>query len=174
MLKQRRSTRSSSAQYVQQMMKIIDEFAEETGKKLYDLHEVAAWAYHKRKLQPRPRNIINDLAKQLATAARQDYIEDENGGSVRQRHAVKKKLHGKQSTFWFMMEDATPEDMRLSAQARRRGTLADVLQIDRDMRYYNKHYNPGDQILIDYNFNKDIEERQLPTEYPEARPDENQ
>jgi len=156
------------------MMDIIDEFAEETGKTLYDLHEVAAWAYRKGKLLPRPRNIINDLARQLAAAARQDYVEDENRAPVRQRHAVRKKIHGKQMTFWFMMEDATPEDMRLSAQARRRGTLADVLQIDRDVRYYNSHYNPGDHILIDFNYNKDIEERQLPTEYPDSRPDENQ
>lgn len=169
MSKQKQKPRQSS-EYVKQMMDIIDQYVEETGETLYDLHEVAAWAHRKKKLEPRPRNIIIDLAKQLAAASRQDYVKDANGESVRQRHAVRKKINGEQMTFWFMMEDGTPEDMRLSAQNRRRGALADVLQIDRDIRYYNKNYNPGDPIQLDFNYNKDIEERQLPTEYPDSPP----
>jgi len=136
MLKQKTHQNSS---YINQMMNIIDRYVEEAGEKTYDLHDVASWAYQKKLLQPRPRNIINDLAKQLAIAARQDYITDEDGEPVRHRHAIRLKQRGKQLTFWFKMEDATPENMRLSAQARRRGTLADVLQIYRDIKYYNKN-----------------------------------
>jgi hypothetical protein len=87
---------------------------------------------------------------------------------------VKRESGGKQLMFWFKMENATPEDMRLSAQARRRGTRADVFQIVRDVKYYNSHYNPGDPIQLDFNFNKDIEEQQFPTEYPDAPPADNQ
>ena len=171
MLKQKTHRNTS---YGKQMMEIIDLYVAETGKKTYDLHDVASWAYRKDLLQPRPRNIINDLAKQLAMAARQDYVQDENDEPVRQRHAIRIKQKEKQLTFWFKMEDATPEKMRLSAQDRRRGTLADVLQIDRDIRYFNKKFNPGDAIQLDFDFNKDIEEKQLPTEYPEAPPTEDQ
>ena len=59
MLKQKTHRNTS---YGKQMMEIIDLYVAETGKKTYDLHDVASWAYRKDLLQPRPRNIINDLA----------------------------------------------------------------------------------------------------------------
>jgi len=164
----------SPSQYTKELLAIIDLYVEETGDKAYDLHHVAAWAHRKGLFDPQPHDVIKQFAKELARAARQDFIVDENGEPVRQRHAVTIDRGGKQLTFWFKMEDATPANMRLSAQARRRGALADVLQIVRDIKYYNKKYNPGDPIQLDFNYNKDIEERQQPTEYPDAPPADDQ
>jgi len=166
--------RRSHSQYVRDLLGIIDKYVEEKSDKYPDLHEVAAWAYRNKLFEPQPHDVLKQFAKELARAARQDFIEDENGEPVRVRHAVKIDSAGKQLTFWFKMEDATPENMRLSAQARRRGTRADVFQIVRDVKYYNNHYNPGDAIQLDFNFNKDIEEQQFPTDYPDAPPADNQ
>ena len=160
----------SLSQDVKQRLAIVDLYTEETGDKTPDLHYVAAWAYRKGLFDPQPHDVIKQFAKELARACRQDFIEDENGEPVRQRHSVKVDQGGKQLVFWFKMEDASRENMRLSAQARRRGTLADVLQIVRDVAWYNKKYNPGDPLQLDFNYNKDIEERQQPTEYPDAPP----
>ena len=80
----------------------------------------------------------------------------------------------KQLTLWPKMEDMTPEKMRLSLQVRKTGSLQDVLQIERDKRYFNKHHNPGDPIEMDYNMNPDVEEHFLPDEYPEEPPADDQ
>jgi hypothetical protein len=70
------------------------------------------------------------------------------------------------------MEDMVPAEIRRSLTSRRTGTGQDILQIERDRRFYNKHYNPGDPIELDYNFNTDVEEHFLPTDYPDAPPPE--
>jgi len=72
------------------------------------------------------------------------------------------------------MEDGTPDQMKLSSQQRRKGIAADVFQADRDLKYYNTHYNPGDPIEADWNFNSDVLERQQPGEYDDTPPDEDE
>ena len=70
------------------------------------------------------------------------------------------------------MEDIAPAPMRASLNARSKGCGEDVLQIERDRRYFNKHHNPGDPIEMDYNFNTAVEEHFMPTEYPDAPPED--
>jgi hypothetical protein len=156
--------------YYRQLLKVVDEYTVETGIKMPDLMEVAAWGFRNGKLAPPPQNVIRQIARMLSRACRQDYIPDENGEPVRRRHVVKETKGDQQLTFWFKIEDATPDQMRLSAALRRNGSLADMFQLDRDVCYYNKHFNPGDPIQLDFNFNPDIAERHLPTEYDETPP----
>ena len=99
------------------------------------------------------------------------YIEDDNGEPVRRRHAYTVKNDGQQVFSWFKIEDATPEKMRLSAQGRRDGSLMDLLQLVRDINFYNKHYNPGDPLEVDANFTPDIAELGMPAEYPDSPPE---
>jgi hypothetical protein len=86
------------------------------------------------------------------------------------RHAFKEP--GQQHTLWVKIEEATPHQMHVSAQARRKGVLMDVLQIDRDLGYFNNHHNPGDPIQMSWDFNADVDEQHMPTEYPDAPPDD--
>jgi hypothetical protein len=62
--------------------------------------------------------------------------------------------------------------MRASLNSRSKGCGEDILQIERDRRFYNKKYNPGDPIEMDYNFNTAVEEHFMPTEYPDKPPDD--
>jgi hypothetical protein len=41
----------------------------------------------------------------------------------------------------------------------------DILQLHRDLKYFNKHHNPGDPVQMDFNFNPDVEEHDLPPDY---------
>lgn len=160
----------SKTQWVRDRLAIIDKYSEATGQKNVDLRDAASWAHRNGLMDLQPVDVIKRLAKELASASRQDYIEDENGEPVRLRHAVKIIEGEKQFTFWFLMKDATPEQMRLTAQARRRGALSDVMQIERDLRYYNKHFNPGDPIQMSFNYDPDVAEHFMPTEYPDTPP----
>ena len=159
--------------YYKQLLALIDQYVDETGSRsAVDLRLVAAWAIQKGLWQPQREDKIKRLAKELSRASRDDYIPDEEeGGFVRQRVAYKVKSGDVQLTFWVMMKDATPMQMRNGAQWRRNGILADCLQLDHDMRYYNKHYNPGDPIQQEFNFNPDVEEKRHPGEYQDRAPD---
>jgi hypothetical protein len=157
--------------YARQLREITEQYVEASGSEDPNLKDLAKWAYENGKIEKPDIDIIKILAKAFARALQQDFFSNENGDPVRHWHAYKEKRGEKQLTFWFKMEDGTPEKMRLSAQWRRRGTLLDVMQLDRDIDYFNKHYNPGDAIAMDYNFNPDVTEQRLPTEYPEAPPE---
>ena len=158
--------------YNKQILQFVDEYERETGESAEDLMAVAQWAHKNGKWEPRPRNPVKELARDLARASRQDYITDEQGEPVRRRHSYPVLRGEVQLTFWVKIENATPEKMKLSLQGRRNGALADVLQADRDRRYYNAHYNPGDPIQMSWNFDLDVEERQYPDEYPEGPEEE--
>ena len=73
----------------------------------------------------------------------------------------------RRSTLWPNMENMAPAKFRLSLTSRRNGTVQDALQIERDRRYFNRHYNPGDPIDMEWNITPDIEEHFMPAEYPE-------
>lgn len=156
--------------YTKALLRIVDEFKKETGDVEPDLNDVAVWA-HTQGLMDLPKvDPFRQMARTLARACRQDYFVDENGEPVRRRHAVKEKRGYKQLTFWPNMEDMTPAKLRTSLTCRRKGSGQDILQIERDRRYFNKNFNPGDPIEMDYDFNKDVEEHFMPTDYPDAPP----
>lgn len=154
--------------YQRQVLAIIDRYIDETGDKNPDYQTVAAWAYRLGLIEPPPYSIVKQIARVMARASRDDYITDDNGEPVRRRMNFTDQRGDKQMVFWFKMEDATPEKMRLSAMRRRNGTLMDVLQLHRDITYFNSRHNPGEPLLFDANFNPDIEERQQSDEYPEG------
>lgn len=166
----RRKTRKPSL-FNKQVLEAIDDYCRETGTTEYDAIDVARWAEQNGRIELQPLDIIKRLAKVISRASQQDYLTDKNGEPVRHRHCYREKRGDKQLTFWFKMENATPEKMRLSVQIRLNGPRMDVLQIDRDLSYFNENYNPGDPIEADYNFNPFVAERHLPTEYPDVRPE---
>lgn len=155
--------------YYRQILAYLPEYEQETGAPAGDYDLVAAWAYHKKKWKPPPRDFIRQLARDLARASAQDFISDENEEPVRWRYPVRDKKT--QKTFWVTMDKASPEQIKMSAQNRRNGAMSDVLQIVRDLSYFNGHYNPGDPIQMSFNFDLDISERQMPTDYPDAPPE---
>jgi hypothetical protein len=160
--------------YVKHLWDIAQMFIKETGADpgCLDTNALAFWAYKKKHLEPQQRDVIKQLAREFSRAFRQQYIVDENGEPVRRVHAYRERRGDVQNTFWFMMEEATPQKMRLSAGARRRGALSDVMQIYRDLKYFNKNHNAGDPVGMSFNFDMDIAEKELPTEYPEEAPPE--
>lgn len=171
MIPERKKPRPLSL-YCRQILKYVEEYESKFGNGSgEDLNAVAEWAFRQGKWEPPRRNPARDLARDLAKASRQDYIKDDQGEPVRRRHSYPVTRGEVQLTFWVKIEDATPENMKISLQGRRNGALMDVLQADRDLRYYNKHYNPGDSIQLSWNFDLDVEERLYPSEYPEEPPE---
>lgn len=158
--------------YQKKLLQFVDRYIAETGRTTVDMIHVAMWAISNGLWEPRKIDVARQLQRDLSRAARQDYITDDEGEPVRRRHSYKVTSGEKQLTLWVSVEKATPRQMRLSAQARRRGILADCIQVERDLRYYNKNYNPGECIQLSFNFEPDMEERQLPRDYDDSPPPE--
>jgi hypothetical protein len=157
--------------YSRQLLAIVDKYKAETGEQEPNLYKAAMWAEEKGLIDLPIVDPHRVLARNLARACQQDYVVDENGEPVRRRHAVKIVIADEQTTLWPNMEHINPAKMRASLNRRRKGSGEDILQIERDRRYYNKKHNPGDPIEMDYNYNTDVEEHFMPTEYPDAPPE---
>jgi len=160
-----------TASYFRQLQDIMHQYREETGVADLDLDTVLRWAEEKG-LVSRPQvDPRLKLKRDMAAAARDEVIIDENGDSVRRVHAYRINAGEKQQTLWGFIEDMTPQKWRTSMSHRRRGLKSGVLQCDRDNQYWNKHYNPGDPNILDWNFNPDVTEDRMPTEYSDTPPE---
>jgi len=68
---------------------------------------------------------------------------------------------------------AKPNHMRISLQQRRQGIYGRVRQHKTDLDSYNDNNSFKVTLpLFDYDFNKDLEEATLPTEYPDGDSDD--
>ena len=107
-------------------------------------------------------------SRDLGRALSKEYIEDENGEPVRRRHSYTTET---QLTLWKVIDDLTPDEMRVSYQITRRRVGGEVFQKQRGIDYYNKNINPGDPIETSWNYDADIEDRKMPDEYPDQPPE---
>ncbi len=157
--------------YAKSLQRFIDNYVAETGEEVIDMRAVAAWAINKRLWEPPKKTGIDLLAQDLSRAAREVYIEDEGGNPVRKRHAYRIKQGDKQLTFWVDIETAKPGQMKLSVLQRRLGIVGDCIQLQTDVDYYNGHNVHYATIPLGLDFTKDVADKKMPTDYPDAPPD---
>lgn len=141
---------------------------------MLDLDEVTIWIDGTGHYKVAPITPHQQIKQELARALRSAKFTDEEGNEIRQAHSVRLKKKGdqQQQVLWSFIEDARPEHMRLSLQQRRQGILANCHQHSLDTNWYNRHNKFDAQLrLFDYDFNKDLEEKDMPTDYPESAPD---
>lgn len=141
-------------------LEIMDDYVVETHNDRPDPLQVAKWAYDNERMPLPQTNYFRVMARILAQACRADFLLDEHDEPVRRRICVRRGKKRSQ-THWVFIQEVTPQEMRRSLQVRRTGTSNDILQIERDRRYYNKHINLGDPIEIDHDVNIDVEEHFL-------------
>jgi len=161
--------------YSRQLQRFIDEWRHETGADDVDMRLVAAWAINKGLWQPPRKTAVELLARDLSRAAREDYIEDDEGNPVRKRHAYRVKQGDQQLTIWVDIDTAKPGQMRLSVLQRRLGIVGDCIQLQHDVNYYDSHNKHGAKLpQLSLDFGPDVTERNLPTEYPDAPPEDDE
>jgi hypothetical protein len=139
---------------------------------------VAEWAIDEGLWKRPPMDPREVLRRQIRSALREEYIVDDQGREVRANHPFMEEVSTpdgpKLRSTWYPIFDMPPQKMRAAFQMRRRAALADVVQLKLDFESYNDN-NHFRAVLDppDFNFNKDIEEMNMPTEWPtEAMEDE--
>jgi hypothetical protein len=156
-----------------QLQAMVHDYMEAMGVSEVDLDEVAAWAVSTGRYQRPPVSIIKQCREQLSEACRSEHFTDPQGRDVRQMHPVKVYDGSKQMVFWADFRTARPSHMRLSFQQRRQAILADCNAHKVDVDSYND--NNAFQVKLpgfSYNFDPDMAEQNLPTEYIDDKPEE--
>jgi hypothetical protein len=155
-----------------QLQGMVHEYMEEMGVSEVDLDEVAAWAVTTGRYQRPPISIVKQCREQLSEACRSEHFKDPQGRDVRSMHPVKIYEGSRQLVFWADFRTARPSHMRLSSQQRRRAILADCSAHKIDVESYND--NNSFQVKLpgfSYNFDQDLAEQGMPTEYLDEKPE---
>ncbi len=152
----------------EQLQAIVHAYMIEYGLEEVNLDDVAAWAVKMGLYQRQPKTMIQTAKEEIARALRAERHVDPQGRTVRTMHPV--KIEGEQGALWEWvdMRTARPKRMRAAFSYRRQAIVADVLRHKTDVDSYNDNNRFGVQIpLFDYDFNKDVAESELPTNYDE-------
>ena len=154
---------------------LMDKYAETHLDEGPETHPelVAAWAIKHGLWKWVPINPEEILRRQLSRSLREEYIDDPQGRTVRAFHPIIGEVMTQDGmrrlSTWYKIFDAPPKIMRQSMQLRRRAALADVVQLKIDFDSYNENNIFREAIEpLDFDFNKDIEEMKMPTEYPDT------
>jgi hypothetical protein len=131
---------------------------------------IVRWAMKNGSYQPSGGSVLKLAAREFARAMRDEYYTDAQGRRVRKKHAYRVSkmtpLGERQYTLWVDILDAGPAEMRLAFRQRRGAILCDCKQLKTDVDSYNDNNFHGAQLEMDFNFEEDLEEIALSTEYP--------
>ena len=144
--------------YTEQMQKLWTLYEDDGQPTPATAHDVAEWAIRQRLWQPRPADIVDQCADDLARAAREEYITDAKGRRVRAKHSARVSRDGKQYSLWADIRTAPRTHMELAFRQRRIQIVGDCRQLKSDVDSYNDA-NPGlTPIPMLFDFNDDLEE----------------
>jgi hypothetical protein len=155
------------------LQEMADLYRREVTNEPVELTVVAKWGIQHGLWKPTYKSPEEILAGELGQALREQYLDDPQGRRVRRKHArrVEELLSDgstKQHVFWDDITTATPDHMQASLQQRRRLILADCQQLKTDVDSYNENFNnSGTLVQTSFDFNEDLVESELPSEYPE-------
>jgi hypothetical protein len=145
-----------------------------------DPRRVTIWAYDEGLWVPKETAPQEILRRKLCRALRHQYKLDPQGREVRANFAVVEEVETadgpKRSAQFYPIFKAPPDVVRQALALDRKQALATVQQMKLDFDSYNDNNEFGAQLPpLDLDFNKDIAEMSLPTEYdPDPYGDEDE
>lgn len=167
--KRLRSTRTEQDQ------RIVQEYIEEHNTTDVDPDQLTAWAINTGRVQEVPSDFFRETRKRFTKAMRDEHYIDPEGREVRKRLPIRIKGEKKQKSIWIELLDSKPNKVGLALSQQRRGILSWVRRHKDTRDSYNDNNAFGAQLpLFDYNFNKDLTEEEMPTEYPDHAPEEDE
>lgn len=155
-----------------QLQSIVHDYMEEFGVDEVDLDVVAQWALDTGRYQRKPLDMLKQCKRELSRALRSEHHVDPQGREVRTMHPVRVKDGPEQLVIWADIRNAKPSHMRVSLQQRRQAILRDCYRHSVDTESYNDNNTFKVTLpLFSYDFNTDLDELKLPTDYPEGEAD---
>jgi hypothetical protein len=152
----------------EELIDLAHEYQQTHAVEVINLDDVSKWAVstgrYKRSFRSEQQNCKEDLARAL----RSERHIDPQGRTVRTMHAIRIVSGLKPLYEWEDLRIARPDRIEIAFSQRRTGIYADVVRHKEDLDSYNENNIYGATLeQFSYNFDLDIEESQLPTEYLE-------
>lgn len=154
------------------MLYLLDQYkAAHPGEPLpLDPAKAAIWAYESGLWTLRETDPREVLRRKMCRALRHEYITDPQGREVRANYAAVVEVQTpegpKRKSQFYPIFKAPPEVARQALALDRKQALATVQQMKLDFDSYNDNNEFGFTLEpLDLDFNKDIEEMNLPAEY---------
>ncbi len=149
------------ASYNEQLQRIWHEYEKEKGFLPATSRDACAWGVARGMIEMPEVDPVDELAKDMSRALREEYGTDRYGRRYRKNHAVRVTKGGVQITMWAIMGNAPLEHMRKAFVQRRQQIVGDCVQLDTDVRVYNDLNPDQEEIQIPFDFNDDVEENRL-------------
>lgn len=135
-----------------------------------DPARIAQWAYESGNWKPKEIDPVEVLRRKLCRAFRHEYITDPQGREVRASipsvEEVRTQDGTKRMSKFYPLFEAPPAVAVQFIQLERRILVENAVQLTLDLESYNDNNIYGATVpSIDWNIGKDMDERNLPTEY---------
>jgi hypothetical protein len=124
--------------------------------------EIAVWALEKGLLRPKERDIVGEVADDIARAKREVYRVDAKGRRYRAKHAVRTNIAGVSFARWGDIDVEDPIFIRKSFSQKRRHIAGECYWLKVDTDHFNDVYaGTPNQMVLELDFTNDVAERQL-------------
>jgi hypothetical protein len=140
------------------LKQIVMEYRLSGGKWPASAQAIAGWAIGTRRWQPRPSAQINQCARELSRAMREEYITDRKGRRVRVKHPVVQQNGDTQVVLWDDIRTASRVHMEMSFAQRRNRIVGDCRQLKMDADSYNDAHPNDEPIQLVFDFTFDLAE----------------
>ena len=140
------------ATYYEQLQEIVDNYIQAGEEWPAESRQVAAWAIREKLWQPHPSSLVSQCAEALSQAMREEYIVDDQGRTVRAKHAARIE----QKVLWADIRTAPRQHMEIAFKQRRRAILGDCRQLKLDVDSFNENRAPAEPIQMIFDFTNDL------------------
>lgn len=144
--------------YRDDLQKIANQYFEAGADGPATAREIAAWAIDRGLWEPQRAHVIDQCAREIAHAMREEYIRDPQGRRVRRKHTARLEVEGKQQNLWDDYQKAPREFMEIAFQQRRNHIVSECRQLKTDVDSYNDNVSPLCPIQMIFDFTDDLEE----------------
>lgn len=157
-----------SDKYLQQKK---NEWLALTGSDTVDVIAMSEWLIERGDWERRQKTPVQVCAAEISKALAHEMHVDAQGRTVRKNYAYRIEADGQRAWEWATGDKITPDNMRKAMTHRRNGLVSRAVQHATDVKSYNDNNPFGAQLeLYDYDFNADVEESDMPEDYPDEDP----
>jgi len=156
---------------VEQERQIVHDYMREHELTEVDPDELTAWAIDNNRVTEEKSSFFRQARKRLVRAIRDERRTDRQGREVSTMIAIRLKGEKTQRSLFVDLLETKPKKVHTALSQQRRSIGSWVRRHKETCDSYNDNNKFGAELpLFDYNFNKDLREKEMPTEYPESAP----
>jgi hypothetical protein len=147
----------------EQLQKIWHEYEAAMGHVPASARDALKWGVERGMIALPFADPYDKLVDDMHRALREEYAVDARGRRYRVNHAVRITKAGVQYTMWAIIGNAPRDHMQKAFAQRRRGVVADCVQLATDVEVYNDFNKGQPKIQIPFDFTHDVEEAMFRT-----------